>query len=343
MTSLDDALRRTAEHLRPHRDELLESWIAALGAVQSGPYEDVRAYCTRTVDALLEHAGRGQVEAFLAAETAEATQSARVGRSFLPVALSIRVLDRCCLPFLLGACPDKESLAQCLLALDELGDRRLEQLLRAQEAENARRVIEAQDQAARADERSREVQRTNDALRRARTQSQHRADQIALFNDVTRRLAPILDPERLLHAAAETMQARLGHMYVAVVVLDDEGVLVGRWAGRPGVDRRASGRAQGLARGIIGRALRKRAPQVVSDVAQDPDYHADVPGTRSEMVVPLLDGGEAVGAVDFQSELGDAFDLDDVAAAEAVGEYLVVALRNARLFEEARRERQDVE
>lgn len=343
MSSLDDALSRTAEYLRPHRDALLESWIAALGAVQSGPHEDVRAYCTRTVDALLEHASRGQVEAFLAAETADAAQAARAGRSFLPVALSIRVLDRCCLPFLLTACPDKESLAHCLLALDELGDRRLEQLLRAQEEENGRRVTEAQDQAARADERSREVQRTNDALRRARTQSQHRADQIALFNDVTRRLAPILDPERLLHAAAETMQARLGHMYVAVVVLDDEGVLVGRWAGRPGVDRRASGRAQGLARGVIGRALRKRAPQVVRDVAQDEDYHADVPGTRSEMVVPLLDAGEAVGAIDFQSELADAFDLDDVAAAEAVGEYLVVALRNARLFEEARRERQDTE
>ena len=55
------------------------------------------------------------------------------------------------------------------------------------------------------------------------------------------------------------------------------------------------------------------------------------------MVVPLLEGGEVVGAIDFQSEQPDAFDLDDVAVGETLAEFLVVALRNARLFAEARR------
>jgi len=78
---------------------------------------------------------------------------------------------------------------------------------------------------------------------------------------------------------------------------------------------------------------------VVPDVAQDPDYIADVPGTRSEMVIPLLEGGEAVGAVDFQSEREGTFDLDDVAVGETLAQFLVVALRNARLFAEARNRR----
>jgi GAF domain-containing protein len=123
---------------------------------------------------------------------------------------------------------------------------------------------------------------------------------------------------------------------VAVVILDNEGILVGRWAGRPGVDRRSAGRAQGPARGVIGRALRKRAPQVVGDVAQDPDYHPDVEGTRSEMVIPILEGAEVMGALDFQSERPADFDLDDVAVGETLAEFLVVALRNARLLGEAR-------
>jgi GAF domain-containing protein len=338
---MSEALSRTAAHLAAHRDALLESWIQALGGLSPVPAGELRDYCARTVDGLLTRLARGEVEAFLASEAEAAAETARQGRSLRPIALAIRVLDRCCLPFLLQSLPERESLAQSLLALDELSDRRLELLLQAQEDEAARRVIEAQDHASRAEEKAREALRSNEALRRAQRQSQHRAEQIALFNDVTRRLAPILDPERLLQTAAEAIQARLGHAYVAVVVLDDEGVLVGRWSGRPGVGRRSSGRAQGPAGGIIGRALRKRAPQVVPDVAADADYHADVPVARSEMVVPLLEAGEAVGALDFQSEQPSAFDLDDVAAAEALCEFLVVALRNARLFEEARRARLD--
>ncbi len=63
-----------------------------------------------------------------------------------------------------------------------------------------------------------------------------------------------------------------------------------------------------------------------------------MPGTRSEMVIPLLEGGEVVGALDFQSEHGRARStLDDVAAGETLAEFLVVALRNARLYPEARR------
>jgi GAF domain-containing protein len=141
-----------------------------------------------------------------------------------------------------------------------------------------------------------------------------------------------------MQSAATVIQTRLDYGYVAVVVLDDEGVLVGRWAGRPGVGRRSGGRAQGPPGGVIGRALRRRAPQVVADVARDPDYHPDVAGTRSEMVVPLLEGGAVVGAIDFQSERDDDFDMGDVAAGEALAEFVVVALRNARLFTGTRKD-----
>ena len=55
-------------------------------------------------------------------------------------------------------------------------------------------------------------------------------------------------------------------------------------------------------------------------------------------MIPLLEGGEAVGAIDFQSEQPGAFDLDDVAVGETLAEFLVVALRNARLVRRRRRE-----
>ena len=336
MTPLAAALEKTAAHLRPHRDALVESWVRAIAALVPDPPGDIRGFCARGLDGLLDHLDQGRVEELLREEAAEARAAAQAGISLGLRAVAVRVLDRCCLPVLLGAGPDRESLAECLLALDELGDRRLEALLWAQEQEAARRLGEAQDQAAAAAERVIELARANEALRRSESRSQHWAEQIGMLSTVVHRISSVLEAERLMQEAADAVQGRMNHTFVAVVVLDEEGMLVGRWAGRPGVGRRSAGRTQGPAGGVIGRALRKRAPQVVPDVTADADYVADVPGTRSEMVIPLLEEGEATGAIDFQSEREAAFDLDDVAVGETLAQFLVVALRNARLFAEAR-------
>jgi len=337
MSRLGETLQRAAGWLRPSRDTVLGDWTRAVADARGIPEADAREGCARELDALLGRLSAGDVEGVVAAEAARAEREARRGASLLGVALDLRVLDRCLASVLASACPDRESLAETLVALDELGDRRLEALLTAQEDESARRLVEAQEQGARAAERAREVQRANEALRRAEAQSRHRAEQIGLLSSVAHRIAAIREPEELMQQAADQIRARMNHTYVAVVVLDDEGFLVGRWAGRPGLGRTSAGRAQGPPGGVIGRALRLRAPQVVGDVTRDPDYHADVPGSRSEMAIPLLEGSEVLGVLDFQSEEPFAFALDDVAAGETLAEFLVIALRNARLYQDARK------
>jgi putative methionine-R-sulfoxide reductase with GAF domain len=316
---------------------VLGEWVRAVADVRGVAEAGVREACARELDALLERFAAGDVDGLLAEESGRAEREARRGGSLLAAAVDIRVLDRCLAAVLATACPDRETLADTLVALDELGDRRLEALLAAQEDESSRRLVEAQEQAARAAEKAREVQRANEALRRAEAESRHRAEQIGLLSSVAHRIAAIREPEELMQQAADQIRARMNHTYVAVVVLDDDGVLLGRWAGRPGLGRTSAGRAQGPPGGVIGRTLRLRAPQVVGDVARDPDYHPDVPGTRSEMVIPLLEGSEVLGVLDFQSEQPFAFALDDVAAGETLAEFLVIALRNARLYQEARR------
>jgi len=335
-TPLALALQKAAAHLKPHRDRLVEAWVRELAEVAPRIAPDIRVYAEHNVDILLARLADGELGRLQADDEKDAAASVN---SLPMVLMAVGAFYRASIPAIIDTAPDRESLADSLVALHELFDRRLEIFLRAQEAEVVRRLAEEQDHGAQAKEKARELARANEALRQSEAESQHRAEQIGLLGSVAHRIAAILDPERLMQEAAETIQARMNHTYVAIVVLDDEGVLVGRWAGRSGVGRRSSGRVQGPTGGVIGRALRKKAPQVVADVSRDPDYHPDVPGTHAEMVIPLLDGGEAIGAIDFQAAHPRTFDLDAVAVGETIAEFLVVALRNARLFSEARRER----
>jgi L-methionine (R)-S-oxide reductase len=335
VTPLAAGLQKIVPRLETHRDAILEAWLRALGEVAAPSRGDLRESCARELDELLSRLGKGEAEELLEEEAREGAARAHAGSSLQWRAQALSRLDRCCLAALVAS-PDGDG-PEAVLLLSELAGRRLEGLLRASEDEGHRRLLDTQEQVEHAAQKARELERANEALRRSEKQSQHRAEQIALLSSVVHRIASILDPERLMQEAADAIQARMNHTYVAVVILDGQGVLVGRWAGRSGVGRRSAGRAQGPAGGVIGRALRKRAPQVVADVSQDPDYHPDVPGTHSEMVIPLMEGGEAIGAVDFQTERAGAFDLDAVAVGETLAEFLVVALRNARLFTESRR------
>jgi len=333
---LKRTLSEVATRLRPQREALVEAWCSAVEGVASAASSDIRAFCLSSTESLLERLSRGEVESFLENEKEMAIAIAQGGASLHPLAAAIGPLARCWLPFLASAFGHNEELLQGVLALEELGHLRQEMLLLAQEDEGSRRLAEAQNRVSVARETAREATRAAEDLRRARAQSQHRAEQIGLLNVVAHKLSGILEADRLMQVAAETIQGRMRYPYVAIVTLDAKGRLEGRWSGRPGMERQRSRRPERPPGGIIGRALRKRAPQVVEDVGADPDYLVDVPGIASEMVIPLLEGSEVVGAIDFQSETRAAFDLDDVAAGEILADFLVVALRNARLFREAR-------
>jgi GAF domain-containing protein len=89
-------------------------------------------------------------------------------------------------------------------------------------------------------------------------------------------------------------------------VVGDDLVLEG-WDG----DRPTEHTRIPLGRGICGLAAREKRTVRVGDVRSHPEYLACFADTRSEIVVPVMDGGRALGEIDIDGTSADAYDASD--------------------------------
>ena len=91
--------------------------------------------------------------------------------------------------------------------------------------------------------------------------------------------------------------------------------------------------------GIVGYVTSTGNPRIALDTGSDAVYfdNPDLPGTHSEMALPLRVSTTIVGALDVQSTAPNAFSDDDVEVLSILADVVSVAIENARLFEESQR------
>ena len=82
-----------------------------------------------------------------------------------------------------------------------------------------------------------------------------------------------------------------------------------------------------LDKGVCGAAARTRQTQRVADVEAFPGHIACDAASRSELVVPLVHGGELVGVFDLDSPRVNRFDEEDQHGLEAIAAAFVESLR----------------
>lgn len=82
-----------------------------------------------------------------------------------------------------------------------------------------------------------------------------------------------------------------------------------------------------LNRGICGAAASQKQTIIVDDVRNDPRFLACSVHTRSEIVVPLLDGEQVLGEIDIDSNRPQNFTPTDREMLEKVAEVLVQRLK----------------
>ncbi len=174
--------------------------------------------------------------------------------------------------------------------------------------------------------------------------ARRRADQMRLVNEIGRDLGGILDVAALLEQVCRRLENTFGYYHAKVgLVTGAELVFPARLDPRRGRVLLES-RVPLEGPGLIARAARLRQPCLAADVSNDPDFlpNPQLPGTRSEVAVPVLIHTRIIGVLDVQSDrLGD-FRPEDVATLEAISGLVAVAVDNARLFAEARQRAAEV-
>lgn len=94
-------------------------------------------------------------------------------------------------------------------------------------------------------------------------------------------------------------------------------LVLGPFQGRPACVRIAPGR------GVCGAAAARRRTMIVPDVHAFPGHIACDAASRSELVVPLLDGSRVIGVLDLDSPELDRFRSDEARRLERLGALLV--------------------
>ena len=111
------------------------------------------------------------------------------------------------------------------------------------------------------------------------------------------------------------------YSWVGIYLIDGDELVLGPFVGKPSPHTRIP-----LGRGICGAAATEKATIIVDDVNADPRYLACSIETKSEIVVPIMNGTEVLGEIDIDSDQPAAFGQADRELLEQVAPLLAEAL-----------------
>jgi len=166
-----------------------------------------------------------------------------------------------------------------------------------------------------------------------------RVEELSTFQKIDYALNATLDYKQVIELTLDWAVQVTGAAFGSVLNLNEEqgGLFVVASQGYPLEYDKYRERPWSVNDGIVGRAVRNGAPEVVNDVKADPDYVGIVPETRAELVVPLRVGDKVIGAINLESPHRGGFREDDIQLASRLAERAVVPIQNAQLYEQVTR------
>ena len=129
------------------------------------------------------------------------------------------------------------------------------------------------------------------------------------------------DAASAMRRTVEILKGIPHYSWVGVYRLSGKELVLGPFLGKPSPHTRIP-----LGRGICGAAASAKATIIVDDVNSDPRYLACSLETQSEIVVPVMRGGEVLAEIDIDSDTPAAFGQHDRHMLETVAALLAEKL-----------------
>jgi DNA-binding LacI/PurR family transcriptional regulator/anti-anti-sigma regulatory factor/putative methionine-R-sulfoxide reductase with GAF domain len=175
---------------------------------------------------------------------------------------------------------------------------------------------------------------------------ENRGVQLLTAAEVSRAASGVLALDELIQQVVDLVRERFDLYYAGLFLIEDGWAVL--WAGTGEAGRHMLAERHRLKVGgdsMIGRCIGDRQARIALDVGEEAVRFENplLPGTRSEMALPLISRGEAVGALTVQSSQEAAFGAGDIAAFQTMADQLANAITNARLYEETQRAYAEVE
>jgi sigma-B regulation protein RsbU (phosphoserine phosphatase) len=159
---------------------------------------------------------------------------------------------------------------------------------------------------------------------------------LATLYEIGKETSSILDLDELLSRVAEIVKRVIDYDMFGILLLDeDRKELVLRKSVR--FSQFPEKRRIKVGEGLCGTAALYKEPVLVGDVTRDPRYLDLIPGTRSELVIPLVHKDRCLGVFDLESPVPDRFTEEHVKILTPLAAQVAIAIENASLYEEIRK------
>ena len=173
------------------------------------------------------------------------------------------------------------------------------------------------------------------AIQRARlfAVASDRLRAITAVQSVSQTVSSSLELEQIFQTVVETLQNTFGYNFVSIYLLDGEVLRLGAQIGYP---LETVYTEIPITRGVLGRAVRNTKTEFIPDVRLEPGFLRASYEVESEICVPLIKEGVAMGALNVESERGHPLTETDVSILTSFAGQVAITIENARLHSQVK-------